>query len=131
MDVREVKRGDIWYARLPSHGTGSVQRGDRPVLVVQNDYISKRSPTVIVAVITSQIKRTDLKSHVILPKLGGLPKESMLAAEQLFTLDKSDLYIYRCTLDSTVMKDVERALRYCGRNTASSFRKYRRRQKRR
>ena len=90
MDVREVKRGDIWYARLPSHGTGSVQQGDRPVLVIQNDYISQRSPTVIVAVITSQIKRTDLKSHVILPKLGGLPKESMLA-KVILALTKTSL----------------------------------------
>ncbi len=130
MSAREVKRGDIWYAHLPSHGTGSVQQGDRPVLVIQNNYISKRSPTVIVAVITSKIKRTDLKSHVVLPKLEGLPKESMLAAEQLFTLDKKDLYIYRCTLDDITMKDVERALRYCGMNTVSSFRKYRKRRKR-
>ena len=130
MTVRKVKRGDIWYAHLPSHGTGSVQQGNRPVLIVQNNQISRRSPTVIVAVITSRIKRTDLKSHVVLPKLDGLPKESMLAAEQLFTLDKKDLYIYRCSLDETVMKDVDRALRYCGMNSGSNFRKYRKRRKR-
>lgn len=129
MDVREVKRGDIWYARLPSHGTGSVQRGDRPVLVVQNDYISKRSPTVIVAVITSQIKRTDLKSHVILHKV-KLPKKSMVACEQVFTLDRKALFIYRCTLDETTMKTVDRALRYCVTNGRSSISgKYRRRKR--
>ena len=130
MDVREVKRGDIWYARLPSHGAGSVQQGDRPVLVIQNDYISRRSPTVIVAVITSQIKRTDLRSHVILPEVKGLPKKSMVACEQVFTLDRKALFIYRCTLDETTMKTVDRALKYCVTNVRGSISgKYRRRKR--
>ena len=45
---QEVKRGDIWYAHL-SPVVGSEQGGDRPVVVVQNDFGNRFSPTVIVA----------------------------------------------------------------------------------
>lgn len=109
---KEVKRGEIYFADLPKETVGSVQSGIRPVLITQNDWLNRRAPTVLVAVITSVIKRLDLKTHVLLPKIKGLPKQSMVMAEQRYTLDKRSLRQYRCTIPDSVMKEVDRALRY-------------------
>ena len=44
--MREIKRGDIYLADL-GQNVGSVQRGERPVIVVQNNkgnrFIRKRA----------------------------------------------------------------------------------------
>ena len=122
---RKVRRGDIYYADLPEETIGSQQSGRRPVLITQNDYLNERAPTVLVAAVTSVIKRLDLKTHVLLPKDCGLPKESMVMAEQRYTLDKQCLRQYRCTLSDDVMKEVDRAIRYAekGKRSKRPFRR--------
>lgn len=42
------KRGELWTVKLPG-GRGSVQRGVRPALVIQNDVGNEYSSTTIVA----------------------------------------------------------------------------------
>lgn len=86
-----IKRGDIYYADL-GQTEGSEQGGIRPVLIIQNDIGNKYSPTVIVAIITSQIKRLKLPTHVFLEKgKAGLIKDSVVMMEQIRTIDKSKL----------------------------------------
>lgn len=108
---REVRRGDIYYADLPDTEEGSIQAGKRPVLITQCNRLNKTSTTVIVAIVTSKIKKTDDQIHVVLPMLTGLPKQSMVAAEQRKTISKSQLLDYRCSLDEETMAEVTRALR--------------------
>ena len=110
IDPKNVRRGEIYFAELPKHTRGSLQAGTRPVLITQNNWINERAPTVIVATVTSVIKRLDLKTHVLLPLIKELPKQSMVMAEQRYTLDKQSLLEYRCTLPDEVMKQVDRAL---------------------
>ena len=117
---KEVRRGDIYFADLPEETIGSQQSGRRPVLITQNDYV---------AAVTSVIKRLDLKTHVLLPKNCGLPKESMVMAEQRYTLDKQCLAQYRCTLTDDMMRKVDRAIRYAEQGKRSK-RPYRRGEKR-
>ena len=111
MKKKNINRGDIYYADLPDEEDGSVQAGSRPVLVTQSNFLNRRSTTVIVAMVTSQIKRLDLPTHVLLPMIKGLPKQSMVMAEQRKTISKDKLIQYRCTLDRETMKKVTRALR--------------------
>lgn len=111
MKKKIINRGDIYYADLPEEEDGSVQAGSRPVLVTQSNFLNRRSTTVIVAMVTSQIKRLDLPTHVLLPMIKGLPKQSMVMAEQRKTISKDKLIQYRCTLDRETMKKVTRALR--------------------
>ena len=111
MKKKIINRGDIYYADLPEEEEGSVQAGSRPVLVTQSNFLNRRSTTVIVAMVTSQIKRLDLPTHVLLPMIKGLPKQSMVMAEQRKTISKDKLIQYRCTLDRETMKKVTRALR--------------------
>ena len=111
MKKRPIRRGDIYYAELSKEEDGSVQAGSRPVLVTQSNWLNRRSTTVIVAMITSQIKRLDLATHVLLPIIKGLPKQSMVMTEQRKTISKDKLVQYRCTLDPLTMKKVTRALK--------------------
>ena len=110
MNKRKIRQGDIYFARLPAE-KGSVQSGTRPVLITQCNWLNKTSPTVLVATVTSKLKRLDIAEHVLLPKLKGLPKQSMVETEQRRTLDKSELLQYLCTVDPVTMKRISRALR--------------------
>ena len=65
--MNEIKRGDIYYADL-SPVVGSEQDGWRPVLIIQNDFGNRYSPTTIVAVITSQMHKRNLPTHVIIKR---------------------------------------------------------------
>ena len=107
----EVKRGDIFMADLGDEVdvVGSEQFGIRPVVVTQSNRQNLSSTTIIIAVITSEIKKERMNTHVILPKIEGLPKQSMVCAEQRFTIDKVRLLEYRCTLSKKIMKKVTRA----------------------
>ena len=106
-----VKRGSVWLADLGSEDQvcGSEQAGVRPVAITQSNRQNEKSPTVIVAIITSQIKKEKMYCHVILPKVKGLPKQSMVCCEQRRTIDKQRLLRYCCTLSDEVMEEVTRA----------------------
>lgn len=108
-----VERGDVYYADLGDQEDviGSEQFGVRPVVCTQSNFLNRKSPTVIVAAITSELKKTDLDSHYILPLASGLPRSSMLLGEQRFTIDKKRLLKYCCTLPPEVMENVTRACR--------------------
>ena len=54
----KVLRGQMYYANLDPV-IGSEQGGTRPVLVIQNDVGNCFSPTLIVAPITTRVKKAD------------------------------------------------------------------------
>lgn len=62
---KTIKKGEIYFCDL-GEDRGSVQGGYRPVLVIQANNLTTESSTVLVAPITSVIKRTDLFSHLII-----------------------------------------------------------------
>ena len=67
-----VRRGERWLADLDP-ARGSEQTGSRPVLVVQNDVISKFTTTVLTIPLTTNLRRASLPSCVLLAKgEGGL-----------------------------------------------------------
>lgn len=107
----QVERGQVYLADLGTAEDvcGSEQYGVRPVCCTQSDFLNRKSPTVIVAVITSELKKTNLPTHLLLPQVKGLPKQSMLCAEQRFTIDKKRLVKYCCKLDKKTMSAVTRA----------------------
>ena len=105
-----VKRGDIYYADL-SPVVGSEQGGVRPVLIVQNDFGNKYSPTVIAAAITSQTDKSRLPTHIdIIPEHCGLSRDSVVLLEQIRTIDKRRLREKMGSLDPESMSEVNRAL---------------------
>ena len=105
----EIRRGDIFFADL-NPVRGSEQGGLRPVLVIQNNIGNRHSPTVIIAPITSKLKKNALPTHVGLPRDIGLPAKSMVLLEQVRTIDKSRLSNYIAALNDEIMDYVDGAL---------------------
>lgn len=85
--MMDAKYLDIVLADLPK-GRGHVQSGIRPVLVLSNSAANKNSPVITIVPLTSQIKRMDLKTHVVI-HADGLSKTSIALIEQIMVIDKS------------------------------------------
>ena len=116
----EIRQGQIYYVDFPVT-IGSVQAGVRPAVVTSSNTRNKTSPTVIVAIITSKLKRLDLGEHVLLPRMKGLPRDSMVEAEQRFTVDKEQLIEYRGKLFWHAWCRVHRALRKSERTRKKEY----------
>lgn len=85
-------RGEVWWANLPDP-VGSEPGYRRPVLIVQDDtFTQSRISTVIVVIITSNIKLVEAPGNVLLPyAASGLSKDSVTNVSQIFTIDKTFL----------------------------------------
>ena len=97
-----MKRGDI-YRYTNINATGSIQSGNRPVIIVQNDVGNKFSPTTIVCPLSCRCDK-QLPTHCLIRKSGGLKYDSIALCEQITTVNKSDLteYIGTVTNPSTL-----------------------------
>jgi mRNA interferase MazF len=85
-----MKRGEVWWATLPEpERSGPGYR--RPVLVVQADAFNRsRIRTVLVAVLTSNLRLALAPGNVLLQSRDtGLPKDSVVNISQVITVDKS------------------------------------------
>lgn len=106
-----MKRGEIYRASLDPV-VGSEQGGVRPVLIVQNDMGNRHSPTVIVAAITSRMKKPGMPTHVPLSAAEcGLKQDSVVLMEQVRTLEKTRLTKYLGAVPPATMRRVDEALR--------------------
>ena len=87
MQRKEIQRGDLFYYDFGKR-EGSVQSGERPVMVIQADNFNANAPTIIVAAVTAVMKKKYLPSHIILGEDFGLKKPSMVLLEQIQTVNK-------------------------------------------
>lgn len=85
-----MHRGEVWWASLPEP-SGSGPGFRRPYVIVSaNSFNQSRISTVIVAVITSNLRLADAPGNVRLPVRGtGLRKPSVVNVSQVMTIDKS------------------------------------------
>ena len=86
-----------------------VVRGNHPAVIIQNQMGNDHSPTLIVAYLTSQLKRVEMTTHVLLTWYEEL-KPSMIQAEQLATIDKRAVLGYITHLRTEDMVRLDRAL---------------------
>ena len=108
---REIKRGQIYFAWLPivEDSQQGEQRGNRPVIILQNNKGNKFSPTVIVAKISSKINKFDkVPTHVRVGEREGLDGESIILLEQIETINKNRLKKYIGTVDEIKLKEIDR-----------------------
>lgn len=86
-----IRRGEIWIAALdPSQG--SEQAGVRPIIIFQNDTISRYTTTVISIPLTTNLRRASLPSCVFIPSgEGGLTQDSVALCHQMRVLDQTGL----------------------------------------
>lgn len=106
--MREIKRGEIYYASL-DNAIGSEQQKNRPVLILQNDIGNLHSPTTIVAVITTKNKKMYLPCHI--PVTIDGENCGIAALEQIRTIDKCRLTTFVGKLDRYKMKRINRAIK--------------------
>ena len=108
----EYKRGDVVFIRnMGKKGNDDthVVCGNHPAVIVQNQKGNDHSPNLIVAYLTSQIKRVEIKTHVLLTWYDEL-KPSLIQAEQLATVDKGDVLSYITHLRDEDMIRLDKAL---------------------
>ena len=107
-----MKRGEIWWAYLPSP-VGSGPGFRRPVLVIQaNAFNSSKIATVIVAVITSNLALAEAPGNLRVSKSdSGLPQPSVVNVSQVITVDKSVLTTKVKALPASSMVAVDEGLK--------------------
>ena len=107
-----MRRGEIWWADL-SDPRGSEPGYRRPVLIIQaNSFNRSRIQTVIVAVITSNLRLAEAPGNVLLPaRVSGLSRDSVVNVSQILTLDRSFLSELAGNLPMTALQEVEAGLR--------------------
>ncbi len=87
-----MKRGEIWWATLDDP-VGSEPGYRRPVVIVSsNEFNQSKIKTVLVAIITSNLRLAEAPGNFsISKKESGVSKESVVNVSQVLTLDKSFL----------------------------------------
>lgn len=87
-----INQGDVYWVDLgePS-GSGPGYR--HPHVVIQNNVFNRsRLNTVVVCVLTSNLKRAKAPGNILLEKgEANLPQQSVVNVSQIFTVDKGDL----------------------------------------
>ena len=105
-----VKRGEIWLADL-NPTRGSEQAGVRPVLIFQNEVLSKFTVTVLAIPLTTNLRRASLPSCVKISKgEGGLTSDSVALCHQLRVLDKTRLRRKLGVVSQETLAAVERCV---------------------
>lgn len=102
-----IRQGDVFWIDL-GEPSGSEPGYRHPHVVVQNNLFNRsRIQTVIVCVITSNLRRAEAPGNVRLePGEANLPKASVVNVSQVFTVDKRDLGERIGTLSSERVREI-------------------------
>jgi len=105
-------RGEIWWANLPDP-VGSEPGYRRPVLVIQDDtFTQSQISTVIVVIITSNIRLAEAPGNVLLPRgVSGLSRDSVVNVSQIFTIEKTFLAERIGSLPDYLQEEIDEGLR--------------------
>ena len=108
---KEIKKGYVFYADL-GETIGSEQKGERPVVIIQNNIGNEFSSTVLVVPITSKVyEKANIPTHIFIKKKKyGLTCDSIILAEQTTTIDKKRLRNYIGVLSNEEIVKVDNAL---------------------
>lgn len=107
--MQSINRGEIYHISL-GRGIGYEQSGSRPCLVISNNVGNQASGIVIVAVITTKIKR-NIPTHVRLATgLDGVLHNFVVMLEQIRTVSKERV-LSHClgVVGKETMKKIDRA----------------------
>ena len=105
-----MKHGEIYLADL-NPTRGSEQAGRRPVLVFQNDLINRFTRTVICIPLTTNLRRAQLPSCLLIQAgEGGLVRDSVLLCHQLRVLDQSRLGARLGQVSDSILVEIERVV---------------------
>jgi mRNA interferase MazF len=102
-----INQGDIYWIEL-EEPKGSEPGYSHPHVVIQNNvFNASKINTVIVCVLTSNLKRAQAPGNVLLERgEGNLSKQSVVLVSQIFTVDKSQLGEFIGTLSEQRVKQI-------------------------
>lgn len=102
----KIHRGDIFWIRQDYNSVGSEIRKNRPGIIVSNDRNNTYSETVEIVYLTTAEKKP-MPTHIVVNAMG---KQSTALCECVYTVDKTRLENYYCTLTEEESKAVDDAL---------------------
>jgi len=107
-----MHRGTVWWADLPNP-VGAAPGYRRPVVLIQADaFTDSRLATVVVVVITSNLRLAAAPGNVLLPAdESGLPRDSVVNVSQIVTLDKQTLDQWIGQVSMRTLTLIERGIR--------------------
>jgi len=107
-----ISRGQIWWSDF-GVPRGASPRYERPAVVIQSNIFNRTNiRSVIVAVVTTNLRLADMPGNVFVEMgVGGLREDSVINISQLFTLDRADMLEYLGELPEGKIKLVEEGLR--------------------
>lgn len=107
-----INQGDIFWIEL-DEPSGSEPVYSHPHVIIQNNMFNQSGlNTVLVCVLTSNLKRAAVPGNVLLELgEGDLPKQSVVVVSQIFTVDKRQLGEYIGTLSKRRVRQILDALR--------------------
>ncbi|QTA86024.1 type II toxin-antitoxin system PemK/MazF family toxin [Desulfonema magnum] len=102
-----IRQGDVFWIDM-GEPFGSEPAYRHPHVVIQNDIFNQsRINTVVVCVLTSNIRRAQAPGNMLLEKgEANLPKQSVVNVSQIFTIDKRDLTERIGTLSSRRVRQI-------------------------
>ncbi len=107
-----MKHGEIYLADL-NPTQGSEQAGRRPVLVFQNDLISRFTRTVVCIPFTTNLRRAQLPSCLLVQaREGGLARDSVLLCHQIRVLDQNRLITRLGQVSDSILAEVDRVVTF-------------------
>jgi mRNA interferase MazF len=88
--------------------TSSEQSGIRPVIVFHNNEIAKYSSTVIIIQLTTNLRRSELPTCVLIsPNHNGLNEKPVALCHQIRVIDKSRIKMNIGKINSTTLFELE------------------------
>ena len=107
-----MERGEIWWADL-GEPDGSEPGYRHPVVIVQSDAFNRsRIRSIVVVVLTSNLRLLDAPGNVLLPaRQSRLPKDAVANVSQIATLDRDFLSAPVGKLPAALLKQVDDGLR--------------------
>lgn len=107
-----MTRGEIWWVSLGAP-RGSAPGFIRPAVIVQSDrFNSTGISTIVVAIITAQLKRGEAPGNVVItPRESGLPKPSVVNVSQLLSVERADFTRRVGSLSARRMAEIDAGLR--------------------
>lgn len=107
----EIRKGDIFWAELPDRNCKTnIQKGLRPVVVIQNNMGNLHSPTLNVVPLTSNLNKTNIPCHVFVSRECGIPTDSLALIEQNMPIDKSSLKSKIGSCTEEILSEIEEAI---------------------
>lgn len=106
--MNTIKRGDVYFCQGSPEAVGSEERKARPVVIIQNDAGNASSPTVIVALMTTNTtrRRYPMQFDIYLPGRAV----SRVQCEQIRTVDKTRLREHVYSLTAAELERLDKCL---------------------